>query len=94
MDPIPFRSKRHPNVTALDIGPPITELIGCELGTIDYWESCYEQENANYLSHGDVGDIWFDEDSQYRIMRWMNDQDLKDKTIVDLGKLFPLFPVV
>lgn len=67
--------------------PDDTELDGCELGTIEYWENSYVKENANYRSHGNVGEVWFDEDSQFRVIKWMETRDLKNKSIVDLGEL-------
>lgn len=68
--------------------PPgeVAELEGCELGTIEYWEKSYVRENANYRSHGNVGEVWFDEDSQFRVIKWMDtQQQLREKSIVDLG---------
>lgn len=67
----------------------VTELDGCELGTIEYWEQSYVKENANYRSHGNVGEVWFDEDSQFRVINWMEKQNLKSKSIVDLGEFIP-----
>lgn len=68
--------------------PTVEELDGSELGTIEYWEKSYVKENKNYKTHGNVGEIWFDEDSQFRIIKWMETRELTDKAIVDLGKLF------
>lgn len=62
------------------------ELNGSELGTKDYWDRSYVTEINNYKSHGDVGEVWFDEDSQIRIINWMLKKDIpKDKSIIDLG---------
>lgn len=64
----------------------VEELSGSELGTKEYWEQAYEREIKNYHNHGDVGEIWFDEDSQIRIINWIIKQDIKDDTrIIDLG---------
>ncbi|XP_030386368.1 EEF1A lysine methyltransferase 2 [Scaptodrosophila lebanonensis] len=52
----------------------VDELDGSELGTIEYWESSYRREVENYKNHGDVGEIWFDEDSQLRIIGWIMKQ--------------------
>lgn len=35
------------------------------------WSSCYDQELDNFDDHGDVGEIWFGEDAQYRVINWM-----------------------
>ncbi|XP_013099702.1 EEF1A lysine methyltransferase 2 [Stomoxys calcitrans] len=65
----------------------VEELNGSELGTKDYWEQAYEREIKNYKNHGDVGEIWFDEDSQIRVINWiMKQDDIKDDVrVVDLG---------
>lgn len=69
----------------------IEELESSELGTKDYWESSYETEIRNYRDHGDVGEIWFDEDSQLRIIRWIERQEdrlQQDDSFIDLGEFF------
>lgn len=65
----------------------VEELNGSELGTKDYWEQAYEREIKNYKNHGDVGEIWFDEDSQIRVINWIMKQDelADDIAIIDLG---------
>lgn len=65
------------------------ELLGCELGTKDFWEKSYSNEITNYKSHGDVGEVWFDEDSQFRVITWMIKNDIKSESkIIDLGSYF------
>lgn len=65
----------------------IEELGGSELGTKDYWEKSYDSEIRNYKSHGDVGEVWFDEDSQFRVINWMLKKEIAaDVSIIDLGK--------
>lgn len=67
----------------------IEELKSSELGTKDYWESSYETEIRNYRDHGDVGEVWFDEDSQLRIIRWIERQEdrlTQDDSFIDLGE--------
>ncbi|EDW00602.1 EEF1A lysine methyltransferase 2 [Drosophila grimshawi] len=65
------------------------ELEGSELGTKAYWETSYEREIKNYKSHGDVGEIWFDEDSQQRIVDWLLKQQQtlhkQSARVLDLG---------
>lgn len=34
------------------------EEFDSELGKLSHWEAAYELEIANYLDHGDVGEIW------------------------------------
>lgn len=59
-----------------------------QLGTKEYWDESYKTEIKNYLSHGDPGDVWFDESSQFRVIKWMNaSPDVqKNNSIIDLGK--------
>ncbi len=62
------------------------ELGGSELGTKEFWQESYSNEINNYKSHGDVGDIWFDEDSQFRVITWMIKNDINPQSkIIDLG---------
>ena len=64
----------------------IEELYSSELGTKEYWENSYEMEIVNYQTHGDVGEIWFDEDSQLRIVNWIIQADIdRGQSIIDLG---------
>lgn len=66
----------------------IEELDGSELGTKDYWDQSYDTEIENYKSHGDVGEVWFDEDSQIRVINWMQRNDIPaDSEIIDLGNI-------
>lgn len=66
----------------------IEELESSELGTKAYWDQSYATEIANYKSHGDIGEIWFEEDSQFRVIKWMLRNDIKpDDSIVDVGTL-------
>uniref|UniRef100_A0A182NGY3 Protein-lysine N-methyltransferase n=1 Tax=Anopheles dirus TaxID=7168 RepID=A0A182NGY3_9DIPT len=66
----------------------VEELEGSELGTKDFWENSYTRDIANYRNHGDVGEIWFDEDSQNRVITWIarqEDEIKEDDAIIDLG---------
>lgn len=44
----------------------------------------------NYKNSGDVGEIWFDEDSQLRIIEWILKTDTiqNNNKIIDLGWFF------
>ncbi|XP_014256508.1 EEF1A lysine methyltransferase 2 [Cimex lectularius] len=62
------------------------ELGPSELGTREYWCSIYERDRKNYINHGDVGEIWFGEESEMRVLSWMTRNDLpNDSKIIDLG---------
>lgn len=63
------------------------EFDGSELGTKDYWDKSYINEIENYKSHGDVGEVWFDEDSQIRVIDWILKNGIPtDSNIIDMGK--------
>lgn len=64
----------------------IEELNGSALGTKEYWEKSYEAEIRNYDSNGDVGEVWFDEDSQLRVIKWMLANNVPSSAaVIDLG---------
>lgn len=66
-----------------------SNLNPSELGTKKYWDDSYKLEIKNYLSHGDTGEVWFDESSQFRVIKWILTSDIKkDDSILDLGKFF------
>ncbi|KAG7228599.1 hypothetical protein INR49_013285 [Caranx melampygus] len=48
-----------------DFGPSI-------LGTKEYWENAYQKELETFKDIGDVGEIWFGEESMSRVLRWMD----------------------
>lgn len=65
----------------------IEELDGSELGTKVYWDKSYNLEINNYKSHGDVGEVWFDEDSQIRVINWLIKNEIpEESSIIDLGR--------
>jgi len=33
------------------------------------WDSTYVNELQNFRDHGDVGEVWFGEDSAFRVIR-------------------------
>ncbi|KAJ3082865.1 Methyltransferase-like protein 10 [Rhizoclosmatium hyalinum] len=57
-----------------------------KLGTKKHWDECYEREITNFEEIGDIGEIWFGEDSVVKMMDWCEEHqpDLDVKTI-DLG---------
>ncbi|XP_055686966.1 EEF1A lysine methyltransferase 2 [Lutzomyia longipalpis] len=64
-----------------------SELNSSELGTKEFWDGRYELEMRNYKSHGDVGEIWFDESSQARVIKWImqNSEISHESRILDIG---------
>lgn len=62
------------------------ELNSSELGTQTYWQDAYIKELDNYEQSGDIGDVWFGEDSALRVIKWIYGCGLnKDTPIIDLG---------
>ncbi|GJJ76276.1 EEF1A lysine methyltransferase 2 [Entomortierella parvispora] len=58
------------------------------LGTKDYWDKVYDREVINFEDHGDIGEIWFGEDSAVKMVDWVEEhyEDEKETTsILDLG---------
>ncbi|KAL8620414.1 hypothetical protein ACOMHN_055495 [Nucella lapillus] len=65
----------------------IGDFESSKLGTKKYWEDAYERELKSFRDIGDVGEIWFGEDSQERMVDWLDDNSdvKKDDSILDLG---------
>lgn len=65
----------------------IEELNESELGRIDYWEKCYENELKDFQRYGDPGEIWFGDDIVKRLITWLENSNIvhKESKIVDLG---------
>ncbi|KAI8431472.1 hypothetical protein MSG28_015989 [Choristoneura fumiferana] len=63
-----------------------TELNSSELGTHTYWQQAYIKEISNFEENGDPGDVWFGEDSAYRVVDWLR-RNVEDKNtaVIDLG---------
>ncbi|KAM3955243.1 EEF1A lysine methyltransferase 2 [Aphomia sociella] len=63
-----------------------TELDSSELGTHNYWKKAYTTEIVNYDEHGDLGDVWFGEDSVQRVVDWICKSSFGlDTPLIDLG---------
>ncbi|XP_044760556.1 EEF1A lysine methyltransferase 2 [Coccinella septempunctata] len=62
------------------------ELRPSELGTLEFWDKRYKEENNSFQTHGDPGEIWFGEESAERVINWMLRNEIqKDSNILDLG---------
>ncbi|XP_034008086.1 EEF1A lysine methyltransferase 2 isoform X1 [Trematomus bernacchii] len=62
-----------------DFGPSI-------LGTKEYWEEAYQRELETFTDIGDVGEIWFGEESMSRVLRWMDKAKIpEDSSVLDIG---------
>ncbi|XP_063221718.1 EEF1A lysine methyltransferase 2 isoform X6 [Bacillus rossius redtenbacheri] len=64
-----------------------SDLRPSSLGTREYWDDTYSTEMENFFDHGDVGEVWFGEDTSLRVARWLASCELvrKDAPVVDLG---------
>ncbi|KAK3103140.1 hypothetical protein FSP39_016764 [Pinctada imbricata] len=51
------------------------------------WDHCYDRENASFSDTGDVGEIWFGEDIQERVLDWIENCKEIDQSdpIIDVG---------
>uniref|UniRef100_UPI0037E88A08 EEF1A lysine methyltransferase 2 isoform X2 n=2 Tax=Semicossyphus pulcher TaxID=241346 RepID=UPI0037E88A08 len=57
-----------------------------KLGTKEYWEDAYQQELETFKEIGDVGEIWFGEESMRRVLRWMDTAKIPENAaILDIG---------
>uniref|UniRef100_A0A1A8RMN1 EEF1A lysine methyltransferase 2 n=1 Tax=Nothobranchius rachovii TaxID=451742 RepID=A0A1A8RMN1_9TELE len=57
-----------------------------ELGTKEYWEETYQKELETFKDIGDVGEIWFGEESMSRVLQWMDEAKINEKAaILDIG---------
>ncbi|XP_043568574.1 EEF1A lysine methyltransferase 2 isoform X3 [Chiloscyllium plagiosum] len=57
-----------------------------KLGTKEYWDHAYERELQSFYDSGDVGEIWFGEESMDRIITWLELQNIpKDAALLDIG---------
>lgn len=63
------------------------ELNPSDLGTLDYWQNHYTDEIANFKNHGDTGEVWFGEDIQERVVKWISkcSQIKETSSIADVG---------
>ncbi|KAK7901185.1 hypothetical protein WMY93_017954 [Mugilogobius chulae] len=57
-----------------------------KLGTKEYWDEAYEKELETFKDIGDVGEIWFGEESMTRVINWMKKTKIpEDASILDIG---------
>uniref|UniRef100_A0A0B6YRR5 Protein-lysine N-methyltransferase ORF32355 n=1 Tax=Arion vulgaris TaxID=1028688 RepID=A0A0B6YRR5_9EUPU len=57
------------------------------LGTQQYWDDAYNRELKAYEDVGDVGEIWFGEEVQERLIRWLTEKSQLPPTarLLDIG---------
>ncbi|XP_067909452.1 EEF1A lysine methyltransferase 2 isoform X2 [Heterodontus francisci] len=50
------------------------------------WDHAYERELQSFYDSGDIGEIWFGEESMDRIITWLETQKIpKDAALLDIG---------
>lgn len=47
------------------------ELPSSELGTKKHWDKTYKGELREFSDYGDVGEVWFGEESEQRVLDWL-----------------------
>ncbi|KAI8093184.1 S-adenosyl-L-methionine-dependent methyltransferase [Halteromyces radiatus] len=66
--------------------PDPQDFEASALGTKAYWDTVYDRENTNFKEIGDIGEVWFGEDSVERMVDWVVDHiDNKQTNVLDLG---------
>ncbi|XP_064632504.1 EEF1A lysine methyltransferase 2-like [Lineus longissimus] len=63
-----------------------TDLVPSQLGTKEYWDGAYSTELKNFKELGDVGEVWFGEETLARMVRWLEKSEIpRDSSILDVG---------
>ncbi|KAJ8360183.1 hypothetical protein SKAU_G00167080 [Synaphobranchus kaupii] len=75
------------DATKNDEEPNLEQDFTCsELGTKQYWDDAYQRELRTYKDIGDVGEIWFGEESMHRVIRCLRKENVQDDAaILDIG---------
>ncbi|XP_052781634.1 EEF1A lysine methyltransferase 2-like [Mya arenaria] len=65
----------------------LPDFDSSELGTKEFWDTTYGKEVENFNDIGDVGEIWFGEETMEKVADWLeNCADVHtDDPIIDLG---------
>ncbi|XP_052009888.1 EEF1A lysine methyltransferase 2 [Xyrauchen texanus] len=57
-----------------------------KLGTKEFWDDAYKRELQTFKDIGDVGEIWFGEESMNRVIKWMESKNVPENAaILDIG---------
>ncbi|KAI8334321.1 S-adenosyl-L-methionine-dependent methyltransferase [Chlamydoabsidia padenii] len=66
--------------------PDPQDFEASALGTKSYWDTVYDRENVNFKEMGDIGEVWFGEDSVERMVDWVVEHNQhRDTSVLDLG---------
>ncbi|XP_038939232.1 EEF1A lysine methyltransferase 2 isoform X6 [Rattus norvegicus] len=68
-------------------GSPVADdFVPSALGTREHWDAVYERELKTFQDYGATGEIWFGEESMYRVIRWMQKHKIPlDASVLDIG---------
>ncbi|KAK1166606.1 EEF1A lysine methyltransferase 2 [Acipenser oxyrinchus oxyrinchus] len=62
------------------------EFVPSKLGTKEYWDEAYTRELQTFKEIGDVGEIWFGEESMARVVQWLEKENIpQDASVLDIG---------
>ncbi|KAG2205009.1 hypothetical protein INT47_002633 [Mucor saturninus] len=66
--------------------PEAQDFEASKLGTKTYWDTVYDRENNNFQEIGDIGEVWFGEDSVEKMVDWVTEHvDDPQCSMIDLG---------
>ncbi|XP_035652285.1 EEF1A lysine methyltransferase 2 isoform X1 [Oncorhynchus keta] len=75
-----------PNTSKINEDLVKDDFTPSKLGTREYWDDAYQRELQTFKDIGDVGEIWFGEESMDRVLRWMEKEEIpEDAAILDIG---------
>ncbi|XP_036402888.1 EEF1A lysine methyltransferase 2 isoform X1 [Megalops cyprinoides] len=62
------------------------DVTPSKLGTKEYWDVAYQRELETFKDIGDVGEIWFGEESMGRVIKCLEKENVPaDAAILDIG---------
>ncbi|MBN3324562.1 EFMT2 methyltransferase, partial [Atractosteus spatula] len=70
----------------LESGEDACDFTPSKLGTKEYWDDAYTRELQNFKDIGDVGEIWFGEESMERVIKWLKKEKIPhNAAVLDIG---------
>ncbi|RXG72427.1 Protein-lysine N-methyltransferase mettl10 [Armadillidium vulgare] len=63
----------------------LAALVRSKISNIN-WDESYKKDLINFEKYGDIGDIWFGEESMLRIIKWITSSSISHSSrIIDIG---------